>query len=195
MQFQRFVEKDNAGLSNILQRIAADDKNAVTDCIDYYGKLIWALAGRFNKTREDAEDAVQEIFIDIWTHAARFDEAKSPEGAFVTLIAKRRLIDRLRRSKTRPQTSFFEDALENQAGDADKKLQTYVEMKYAVEELNKLRTDEKQIMQMAIYDGMTHCEIAESTGLPLGTVKSQLRRGYQKLRIVFSDYVQTTTNI
>lgn len=191
MQFQTLVEKDTGGLSNILQRIAADDKSAVADCIDHYGKLIWALAGKFNNTREDAEDAVQEILIDIWRHAARFDEAKSPEVAFVTLIARRRLIDRLRKSKTRPHALFVEGVLENRAGDADKKLQTYVEMKYAVDALDKLRDHEKQIMHLAIYDGMSHSEIAESTGLPLGTVKSQLRRGFQKLRILISHHAPT----
>ena len=189
MQLQIVEEKDTGGLSNILQRIAANDKSAVTDCIDLYGKLIWALARKFNNTREDAEDAVQEILIDIWMHAHRFDETKSPEGAFVTLIAKRRLIDRLRRSKTRPHALFAEGVLETQASDADKKLQRYIEMKYAVDALDKLMAHEKQIMQLAIYDGMSHSEIAESTGLPLGTVKSQLRRGFLKLRVLVGHHV------
>jgi RNA polymerase sigma-70 factor (ECF subfamily) len=185
------VKKDKADLSNILQRIAGDDESAVTDCLDTYGKLIWALARRFSGTREDAEDAVQEIFIDIWKYAARFDVAKSPEGAFVTLIARRRLIDRLRKSKAQPPASLFESALANRASDADKKLQMYVEMKYAVDALDKLSAHEKQIMQMTIYGGMTHSEIAKTTGLPLGTVKSQLRRGFKKMR----DSISLTTHL
>lgn len=167
---------------NILKRISEGDNRAVNDCLDKYGKLVWSLARKFTRTREDAEDAVQEIFIDIWKYAARFDAAKSPEGAFVTLIARRRLIDRIRKSKTQPQTVLFESAWTNQASDADKKLQMRVEMKFVVEALEKLSLHEKQILQMAIYGGMTHSEIAKTVGLPLGTIKSQLRRGFQKIR-------------
>lgn len=167
---------------NILKRISEGDNRAVNDCLDKYGKLVWSLARKFTRTREDAEDAVQEIFIDIWKYAARFDAAKSPEGAFVTLIARRRLIDRIRKSKTQPQTVLFESAWTNQASDADKKLQMRVEMKFVIEALEKLSLHEKQILQMAIYGGMTHSEIAKTVGLPLGTIKSQLRRGFQKIR-------------
>ncbi len=167
---------------NILKRISEGDNCAVNDCLDKYGRLVWSLARKFTRTREDAEDAVQEIFIDIWKYAARFDAAKSPEGAFVTLIARRRLIDRIRKSKTQPQTVLFESAWTNQASDADKKLQMRVEMKFVVEALERLSLHEKQILQMAIYGGMTHSEIAKTVGLPLGTIKSQLRRGFQKIR-------------
>lgn len=195
MQFPTALEKDKTDSSNILQRIAEDDKSAITDCLTAYGKLIWALARRFSGTREDAEDAVQEIFIDIWKYAARFDETKSPEGAFVTLIARRRLIDRLRKSKNQPHTSLFENTPTNRASDAHKKLQMYVEIKYAVDALDKLSTHERNIIRMAIYNGMSHNEIAKTTGLPLGTVKSQLRRGFQKLRVSIGLPVQPLTNI
>lgn len=171
------------GSSNILRRISEGDKAAVVEYLDKYGKLVWSLARKFTDTREDAEDAVQEIFIDIWKYAVRFDAAKSPEGAFVTLIARRRLIDRLRKSNAQPHASLFESAAANQASDAHKKLQMFVEMKYAVDALNRLDAHEKQIMQMAIYGGMTHSEIAKTCGMPLGTVKSRLRRGFKKMRI------------
>ena len=176
------VSKDKSDCSDILQRISRGEREAVAECLDKYGNLVWSIARKFTKTRADAEDAVQEVFIDIWKYAARFDAAKSPEGAFVTLIARRRLIDRLRRSNTQPQTTVFEASLVNLPSDAHRKLQMYVEMKYAVNELDKLNAGEKQIMKMAIYDGMTHSEIAKNLGLPLGTVKSQIRRGYHKIR-------------
>ncbi len=183
MNSHRFNVEDEQDSANILRRIAEGDRCAVNDCLDKYGKLVWSLAGKFTQTREDAEDAVQEIFIDIWKYAARFDAAKSPEGAFVTLIARRRLIDRIRKSNSQPRTAFFETALANQASDAHRKLQMRVEMKFVVEALEKLNLHEKQILQMAVYSGMTHSEIAKTVGLPLGTVKSQLRRGLQKLRL------------
>jgi RNA polymerase sigma-70 factor (ECF subfamily) len=81
----------------ILKRIAAGDKTAVQDCLDSYGGLVWSLARRMSPNTNEAEDAVQEIFIDVWKNAARFDESQSSETTFVAMIARRRLIDRLRK--------------------------------------------------------------------------------------------------
>ena len=166
----------------ILQRVARADKTAFEECVNFYGDFVWGLARKFTKTREDAEDAVQEIFIDIWKNAARFDPVKSPESAFIWLIARRRLIDQLRRYTRLPQNSFHENALVKMASDSHKKLQIYVEVKSAVDALNKLKPREKQVVRMAIYEGMSHGEIAESIGLPLGTVKSRMRQGLKKIR-------------
>ncbi len=79
----------------ILQRVAERDKSAVKDCIDTYGNLIWALAKRFTKSREEAEAATQEIFIDIWLHAERTGKIQSDEEKLITMIALRRLIKQL----------------------------------------------------------------------------------------------------
>ena len=171
-----------ASSPTILQRIARADKTAVEECFNFYGGFVWNIARKFTKTREDAEDAVQEIFIDIWKNAARFDPAKSPESAFIWLIARRRSIDQLRRSACLPQNSFSENALIMLASDSHKRLQMYVEVKSAIDALNKLKPREKQVVRMAIYEGMSHNEIAQAVGLPLGTVKSRMRQGLQKIR-------------
>ena len=80
----------------ILQRLAEKDKTAVADCIDAYGNFIWALARKFTNSPEEAEAAVQEIFIDIWRYAERADQAQSPENLLIALIARRRLIKYLK---------------------------------------------------------------------------------------------------
>lgn len=170
------------GSPTILQRVARADKTAVEDCVNFYGGFVWSIASKFTKTREDTEDAVQEIFIDIWKNAARFDPAKSPESAFVWLIAQRRSIDRLRKFTCVQLNSFSENALIKLASDSHKRLQMYVEVKSAVDALNKLKPREKQVVRMSVYEGMSHSEIARAAGLPLGTVKSRLRQGLQKIR-------------
>lgn len=182
MNFPVSEKCEAAAPRGILQRIADEDKTAVGECLDAYGRLVWSLAKKFTRTREDAEDAVQDIFIDVWRYAARYDALKSPESTFVTLIARRRLIDRLRKSSALPQIFPYEHAPENNTGDADKKLQMFLEVRGALLEMNKLGARQKQILQMAVYGGMSHAEIARTTGLPLGTVKSQIRRGFQKIR-------------
>ncbi len=171
--------------TSILQRIAVEDKMAVEECLDKYGKLVWSIALNFLNSREDAEDAVQDIFIDIWKYAGRFDAEKSGEANFISLIARRRLIDRLRKSNRQPQTFFSEEILQNHSGEADKKLQIYIEAKEVVQHLNRLNPQQRRVIQMSIYSGMSQSEIAEECGLPLGTVKSLIRRGFQKIRDTF----------
>src|SRR5260370_2342586 len=82
---------------SVLARVAEGDARAVRECIDQFGGLVWAIARRFTRNRADAEDAVQEIFTDIWRSSGRFDPAQGSEKVFVTTIARRRLIDRWRR--------------------------------------------------------------------------------------------------
>ena len=77
--------------SDILQRIAQKDKTAVKDCIENYGDLIWAMAKKFTDTIEDAEAVTQEIFLNIWRYAARFEETNFDELLFITIIARRQL--------------------------------------------------------------------------------------------------------
>lgn len=179
-----FQTQQNTDIS-ILQRIAVEDKSAVEECLNKYGKLVWSLALNFLNSREDAEDAVQDIFIDIWKYAGRFDAEKSGEANFISLIARRRLIDRLRKSNRQPKTFFSEEVLQNHSGEAEKKLQTYIEAKEAVQQLKWLNPQQRQVIQMSIYGGMSQSEIAKACGLPLGTVKSLIRRGFQKIRQTF----------
>ncbi len=173
--------KPETGLS-ILQRIAKKDKMAVEECFDKYGGLVWSITKKFTNSREDAEDAVQDIFIDIWKYAGRFDAAKSAESSFIVLLARRRLIDRLRKFNRQPKVFFLDEIANNQSDGWEKKLQMQIEIQQAVQELNKLNPQQRKVVQMVIYAGMTQSEIAETTGLPLGTVKSLIRRGFRKIR-------------
>ena len=79
----------------LFQRIAKKDQTAVKDCVGTYGNFIWSLARKFTHSREEAEAAAQEIFIDIWQYAERVDKTQSAENVLIALIARRRLIKRL----------------------------------------------------------------------------------------------------
>ncbi len=87
---------------SVLQRIASGDPAAVRECIDQYGPLVWSLARRLSRTASDAEDATQEIFLDIWRSAGRFDASQGSDKVFIAMIARRRLIDRLRKKSAEP---------------------------------------------------------------------------------------------
>ncbi len=85
----------------ILQRIAGKDKTAVTECVDAYGNFIWALAQKFTASREEAEAATQEIFIDIWRFAERNDQPQTTEKLLIALIARGRLVKYLKQNSGR----------------------------------------------------------------------------------------------
>ena len=167
----------------LLERIAAGDPAAVKECMDTYGGLVWSLARRFSRSAADAEDATQEIFLEIWKSAARYDATMGSEAVFLTTIARRRLIDRMRARKRRPETEEFDEerSLEPPR-DAPDAGALAVEAAIATRALEQLGEGERQILLMGIVDGMTHSEIAVATGKPLGTVKTQMRRGLKKVR-------------
>src|SRR5450755_996719 len=87
---------------SVLQRIESSDYAAGRECIHQYGPLVWSIARRLSRTPSDAEDATQEIFLDIWRSASRFDATQGSDKVFIAMIARRRLIDRLRKTTSEP---------------------------------------------------------------------------------------------
>lgn len=175
----------NAAQQSTLGRIASGDQTAAQDCLQRYGKLIWYLAKKYTNTMEDAEDAVQEIFLDLWQHAARFNPEKASESTFIALIARRRLIDRLRKSSRRPHIQTLEEISLSAKRNSEHQMQIALDAERAAKIIDQLRAEQKQVINLAIFSGLTHSEIAEQTGLPLGTVKTLIRRGLQKVRAAF----------
>jgi RNA polymerase sigma-70 factor (ECF subfamily) len=166
----------------ILKRIAEGDNTAAEDCLKQYGGLVWSLARRALPRTEDAEDAVQEIFIEIWKTAGRFDETQSSETTFIAMIARRRLIDRLRRANRRLAPESLEDAQVEPANRFDEKMQASVEAREAARAMQNLRPEQKQVLALSIIQGWSHQEISDATGMPLGTVKTHARRGLLQVR-------------
>jgi len=149
----------------------------VQECLRTYGGLVWSLARRMLRNSEDAEDAVQEIFVDIWKNAERFDPSQASETTFVAMIARRRIIDRIRFMSRRISPDSLDDILTEPGNRADIDMQTSVEAGEAAKALQKLRPEQRQVLQLSIVHGLSHQEIADATGMPLGTVKTHARRG------------------
>lgn len=165
-----------------LGRIAAGDSAAVADVVKAHGGLVWSLARRLSPTTADAEDAVQEIFLDVWKSAARFDPAQGSEKGFVAMIARRRLIDRLRRQRLQPAMDDIAELDLQGIGDSGDRGEIEAEAQRAAQALASLRADQQRVISLSVMHGLTHSEIAARTGLPLGTVKTQMRRGLIQLR-------------
>ena len=166
----------------ILQRIANGDRNAVEDCLKTYGGLVWSIARKMLRNTDEAEDAVQEIFVDIWKNAARFDESKASETTFIAMIARRRLIDKIRHSARRISPDSLDDILAEPFTRSDKEMQIGLEAQQAAQAMQTLRPEQQQVLKLSIVQGMSHQEIADATGMPLGTVKTHARRGILQVR-------------
>ena len=182
MTFFAQNKKEEIKDKTVLQRIASGDQTAVQDCLDNYSNLVWYLAKKLTRTTEDAEDAVQEIFIDLWRYAERFDPSKSAETTFITMISRRRLIDRLRKTVRHPNFQNIDNVAVICQKNSEKQMHINLDARRATQIINQLRPQQKQIIHLAIYAGMSHSEIAEQTGIPIGTVKTNIRRGFQKVR-------------
>lgn len=160
------------------------------ECIDRYSALVWSLARRFTSTQADAEDAVQEIFTDVWRSSGRFDPTIAGESTFIAMIARRRLIDRLNRQGRRLKPVAMPD--ENQVGeskvDASEQGQELTEeFSAASEAFEQLSDDQQRVLRLSIQQGYTHAQIAEITGMPLGTVKTHIRRGLIRAREIIDE--------
>ena len=163
---------------SLLARVAQGDALAVREVLARYGGLVWSIARRFELA--DAEDAVQEIFLDLWKSAARFDPRVASEATFIAMIARRRLIDRRRTRRRRPTTeqlpevpTFADGAMQPDAS---------AEASKAAQALSRLRPEQQKVLVLATCHGMSHGEIAAETGMPLGTVKAHARRGLMSIR-------------
>jgi RNA polymerase sigma-70 factor (ECF subfamily) len=175
----------------ILQRVASGESAAVDECLARYGGLVWSIARRFSSNKTDAEDAVQEIFVEVWRKAGRYDETVASEAAFIAMIARRRLIDRLRRGRTRPDTEHLRDELPSSEASASDRVEICDEAARAKEYLATLKSDERKLLELSVFSGLSHAQIADTTGLPLGTVKTRVRRGLTRLRELLSvDYAK-----
>ncbi len=136
---------------------------------------------RWSPDARNAEDAVQEVFVDLWRSASRYEPTRSTEAGWVAMVTRRRLIDRLRRRQRavelEPLPDDFDLAHEDSSDDArDDRVER------ARTALRSLPEAQRTMLELSLLHGRTHDEIAKETNTPLGTVKSHIRRGLQLAR-------------
>lgn len=174
-----------------LERIARGDAGAVRACIEEHGPRVTALARRMLGRAADVEDVVQEVFIEIWRHAGRFDPSKGSEAQFVAMVARRRLIDVLRRTSRRPETELLDEERPASGASTAEDAAVRDEVARAKRAMERLRPEQQRVLGLAIQRGLTHDEIARRTGMPLGTVKTHARRGLMRLRELLAERAPT----
>lgn len=174
------------------------------ELLDRFGGLVYALARRFCYQSSEVDDAVQDIFLAIWKSAERYDRRLGTEETFVAMVTRRRLIDRRRRAARRAMPTIDADlnAIVSQRGesgpanaargghggrdgagaDSADAAEFSEQVERAQRLLARLRPEQQQAIVLSVYHGLSHEEIARMTGMPLGTVKTHVRRGLLALR-------------
>jgi RNA polymerase sigma-70 factor (ECF subfamily) len=159
----------------VLHRVAQGDPSAVRECIDRFGSLIWSIARRMACTPADAELAVQEIFVDVWRSAGCFNPEQASEEVFITIIARRRLIDCMRRAARQGRTAVINDCDPLNWADPDNRPHLCAEALAATRAVMQLRPALRALLELGVLQGSSHSEIARELQLPLDTIKTVMR--------------------
>ena len=160
------------------------DRQAFAELFDYYGPRINGYLQRLGADRTSAEEMTQDVMVTLWRKAELFDPTKSSVATWLYRIARNRRIDAARRDRVDyvdPSDYLFDIPDESNA-DADSLLDAQSREDVLRKQLATLPEEQLQLVKLAFFEGLSHSEIAERTGLPLGTVKSRIRLAFTRLR-------------
>lgn len=166
----------------VLIRVAQGDQSSMRELIDQYTGLVWSLVRRKIANSSDAEDLVQEIFAEIWKSAHRYNPSLGSEATFIAVIARRRIIDAIRKLTRHAPMLAFDGAVEYDAAAAPTSQELPHDLSQAMSVLSMLRPERRGVLELSIIHGRSHAQIVEATGMPLGTVKAHIRRGLEEIR-------------
>ena len=179
--------------AQLLRRIAAQDREALAEFYDQTAGVIYSTVLRMLGDASETEEVVQDVFVQIWTKAGSYDAKLGKPFHWALGIARNRSIDRLRSRQRR--NKVFQETTEEvfaaaAAPEVDSPVVLGADEAGAVQSAVKiLPPDQRQAIELAFFGGLTHAEIAETLGEPLGTVKARIRRGMLKLRESLSAYL------
>jgi RNA polymerase sigma-70 factor, ECF subfamily len=171
--------------SALIEKMMAGDEAALSALYDRYSPMLFGMLMRVLKDQQAAEEVLQDLFLQLWRNAGQFDASRGSLPAWLMVIGRNRAISRLRGRRDR-------EVLEEEEGDF---ASTFVSPQNIEDEaaraqaargvsaaLEKLPAEQRQVVELAYFEGMTQSEIAAKTGTPLGTVKTRVRTAMQTLR-------------
>ena len=184
----RFQESDHT----LIQQIGAGDQKAFGILYDRYKTLVFSLAVKIVDSHETAEDITLDVFTQIWKNAKKYHPEKGSVKGWIASLARYRSIDTLRRRKVRsdinrPQWSDVQLEKLPSNDDTGEALELAETRKIVSNVIAMLPEDQQEVLAMAYFKGYTHRQIAKALNEPLGTIKTRIRLGIQKLRQMFKN--------
>jgi len=173
---------------DVAARFAAGDESALREAYDAHGALVFAFCSRNLASRADAEDATQQVFVAAWQGRDRFDAEKGSLPGWLLGIARHKVSDVVRASGRRDAlverqaSAVGTGAAGATAGAVGDSPDAVLDRLVVAHALAALPDEQRRTLELAFYDDLTHTQIAQVLGLPLGTVKSHIRRGLGRLR-------------
>lgn len=164
---------------DLAEAFRVGDETALRHLYDRHGRLIYSFCRR-SLGPDQAHDATQEVFLAAWRSRERYRPESGTLAGWLVGIARYKVIDTLRANERRPTP--VEQAGEGAAHDPTEELEASAQRMLLTEALEQLPPRSRQVLEAAFFDDLTHTQIAERAGLPLGTVKSDIRRGLERLR-------------
>jgi RNA polymerase sigma-70 factor (ECF subfamily) len=171
--------------------VARGDEGALASLYDRYRLILFGLILRILHSRPEAEDVLQDVFIQVWKRAADFDESRGRAFTWLVTLARSRSIDRLRALDSRQRTANeavldVPESVSDASEDAVKSEQREV----VRNALGALPAEQRQALVLAYFEGLTQSEIASRLGAPLGTIKTRMRSGMTKLRELLGEKIK-----
>jgi len=170
----------------LVQAIASGSPEALGRLYDQYGGIVFALARRIVARVEDAEEVVQDVFAQVWRQAARYQASRATVAGWIVMLARTRAIDRLRARRARPDEDRAVEAstltFPSASPDPEHVALSAEHAAHVKEAYAALPDPQRSLLDLAYYEGLSHSEIAERTGVPLGTVKTRIRTAMEALR-------------
>lgn len=164
---------------SLMEQVRAGAQQAMTAVFDRYSGLVYSVALRVLKDSGQAEDVTQEIFFQLWRNPDSFSFSRGTLGTWLLVVARNRSIDQLR--QRRPAESV-DDVVVASATNLHSEAERSILMQRVRGILGNLPQEQQQSLQLAFFDGLSHSEIAERTGQPLGTIKTRIRSALSSLR-------------
>jgi RNA polymerase sigma-70 factor, ECF subfamily len=180
-----FAVLADEGDRDLAERLKRRDPQAMADLYDRYGRLAYSLIFRIVRDTGIAEDLVQETFLRVWNRAQGFDSERGALGAWLLAVARNRAIDYIRSSGGRMSRSSFEiQETENPAvfRDFEKDVLHSDQVRRIRGALEKLNPNQRNVIELAYFEGLSQTEMADRMGQPLGTVKTWVRTALKSLR-------------
>ncbi len=177
---------------NIVVLLKNGDPHGLEVLYDRYVRVVFALIVQIVGNRQVAEELTQEVFLRVWRQVSSFDSDRGTFTAWVLAIAHNAAVDEIRRGKSRPKASHdrYEESrmlleVSDQASGPEELVLGGIRRETVLEALAQLPEDQRKVLEMSYYEGLTQAEIAERMGIPLGTIKTRTRRALERLRARF----------
>lgn len=192
MTTENEIPEERNAEAELMKRVAGGDHLAFSELTEKYSALIFATAFKVLNHREDTEDVMNEVLTTVWKKAGTYHPSKGSLVTWICTTARNRSIDRVRSVQRR--SSLYDRFEENVRGDAPEIRTTGREALYLSDARHVLQTavvalspDQREVIELAYFEGLTQKQIAERIDSPLGTVKARIRRGVERLRVSIND--------